>query len=100
MADHDEAQREIRKIAYDLWMKEGQPAGRDRDHWTTAKEIWAFRTRNGTVPVAESDGDAAEPVLAVENQAVQPELTDQAERTNAPRRDRAPARAGISRKKP
>lgn len=93
MADYDQAEREIRKIAYDLWIQEGRPEGRDREHWAAAKEIWAFRTRNDAVPVVKSDGADAEPVLAVENQAVQPELTDQAEQTNAPRRRRAPARA-------
>lgn len=40
----DEA--EIRRIAYRLWINEGQPEGRDRHHWETAKEIWAFQTRN------------------------------------------------------
>lgn len=43
MALSDKAQREIRKIAYSLWMQEGQPAGRDREHWEAAKEIWAFQ---------------------------------------------------------
>ncbi|UZF90385.1 DUF2934 domain-containing protein [Bosea sp. NBC_00550] len=39
-------QREIRKIAYGLWMKDGQPEGRDREHWEAAKEIWAYRSHN------------------------------------------------------
>ena len=44
---HDEkTQREIRKIAYDLWLKDGQPEGRDREHWEAAKEIWAYRSHN------------------------------------------------------
>jgi hypothetical protein len=43
MASKDTAQREIRKIAYALWMEQGQPDGRDREHWEAAKVIWAFR---------------------------------------------------------
>ncbi|KFC63633.1 hypothetical protein FG93_05759 [Bosea sp. LC85] len=43
MASKDSAQREIRKIAYALWMEQGQPDGRDREHWEAAKVIWAFR---------------------------------------------------------
>lgn len=39
----DKAQREIRKIAYALWMEDGQPEGRDREHWEAAKAIWTFR---------------------------------------------------------
>lgn len=41
----DKAQREIRKIAYALWMEDGQPEGRDREHWEAAKAIWTFRNR-------------------------------------------------------
>lgn len=46
MADVGNAQWEIRKIAYRLWMEEGQPEGRDREHWERAKEIWNFRHRD------------------------------------------------------
>ncbi len=42
----EKSQREIRKIAYAIWMQEGQPEGRDREHWEAAKEIWAFRSHN------------------------------------------------------
>ncbi|CAM5210950.1 hypothetical protein ARD30_03280 [Bosea thiooxidans] len=42
----EKSQREIRKIAYALWLKDGQPEGRDREHWEAAKEIWAFRSHN------------------------------------------------------
>ena len=46
MQQNDKTQHEIRKIAYDLWIKDGQPEGRDREHWEAAKEIWAFRSHN------------------------------------------------------
>ena len=39
MTLNEKSQREIRKIAYAIWMKEGQPEGRDREHWEAAKEL-------------------------------------------------------------
>ena len=55
MKQDDKTQHEIRKIAYDLWIKDGQPEGRDREHWEAAKEIWAFRSHNH---VLEESGDS------------------------------------------
>jgi hypothetical protein len=46
MTIDDKSQREIRKIAYGLWMQDGQPEGRDREHWEAAKEIWAFNSHD------------------------------------------------------
>ena len=46
MKQDDKTQHEIRKIAYGLWIKDGLPDGRDREHWEAAKEIWAFRSHN------------------------------------------------------
>lgn len=48
MTSDDKSLREIRKIAYGLWMQDGQPEGRDREHWEAAKEIWAFRSHDQT----------------------------------------------------
>lgn len=45
MSQTGKAEREIRKIAYALWMEEGQPEGRDYEHWEAAKAIWTFRNR-------------------------------------------------------
>lgn len=45
MSQLGKAEREIRRIAYALWMEEGQPDGRDREHWEAAKAIWTFRNR-------------------------------------------------------
>jgi len=42
-------EREIRKIAYALWMEQGQPEGRDHEHWEAAKAIWSFRNRTEEV---------------------------------------------------
>lgn len=51
----DKAQREIRKIAYALWMEDGQPEGRDREHWEAAKAIWTFRNSEAD----DADDEAA-----------------------------------------
>ncbi|WP_332698487.1 DUF2934 domain-containing protein [Bosea sp. (in: a-proteobacteria)] len=76
MADVGNAQREIRRIAYALWMEEGQPDGRDREHWEKAKEIWSFRHR---------DDEAAE----TKSQRSGSAAGDHAGQTNAPARRRA-----------
>jgi DNA-binding transcriptional LysR family regulator len=33
-----DSEEEIRRRAYDIWIREGSPAGRDREHWE-----WASR---------------------------------------------------------
>lgn len=43
MTIEDRAHREIRRIAYEIWEREGRPEGRDREHWEMAKEMWAFQ---------------------------------------------------------
>ena len=53
MQQDDKTQHEIRKIAYALWIEEGRPEGRDREHWEAAKEIWAFRSHNHALDDAE-----------------------------------------------
>lgn len=67
MANDDKAQREIRRIAYGLWAQEGQPEGRDREHWEAAKEIWSFRNRDA----ADSEPGSAS---AVESQGISDRL--------------------------
>ena len=34
---------EIQRIAYEIWQIEGEPAGRDREHWERAKRIFESR---------------------------------------------------------
>ncbi|MGX5735035.1 DUF2934 domain-containing protein [Bosea thiooxidans] len=46
----EKSQREITKIAHELWEKDGRPEGRDREHWEAAKELWAFRSHNHVLP--------------------------------------------------
>lgn len=34
---------EIRRIAYEIWQAEGEPSGRDREHWERARRIYESR---------------------------------------------------------
>ena len=49
-------QEEIRRIAYEIWQAEGEPEGRDREHWERAAAIHAGRGRpaGGSAPEGES----------------------------------------------
>jgi hypothetical protein len=38
--EHPTTEDEIRQIAYQLWLDEGCPHGRDRDHWFKAESVW------------------------------------------------------------
>jgi hypothetical protein len=78
MADEEELERRINERAYRIWLDEGQPQGRDKEHWELAK-----------FAVAQEDGLAStlvrplepqsEPIDAVENAAKFPILVDQGE---------------------
>jgi hypothetical protein len=35
-----ETQEEIRRIAYEIWEKEGRPEGRDVEHYLRAEAMW------------------------------------------------------------
>lgn len=39
-AQKHNADEEIRQIAYYLWLDEGCPGGRHREHWLKAEELW------------------------------------------------------------
>ena len=40
---HGPAEAEIQHAAYLLWIEEGRPEGRDREHWFAAKEMLVHR---------------------------------------------------------
>ena len=42
-ATHEPTETEIQHAAYLLWIENGQPAGRDQDHWFQAKEMLCHR---------------------------------------------------------
>lgn len=56
----EKSQHEIRKIAYALWIRDGQPEGRDREHWEAAKEIWAYRSHNHVLDDEDASRQPAE----------------------------------------
>lgn len=55
--DHDTDHTEIRRLAYQIWLKEGQPDGRDREHWGAAKAAWAIQ-RHGLHDAREQRASA------------------------------------------
>lgn len=87
MALSDKAEREIRKIAYSLWVRDGQPDGRDREHWEAAKELWAYQSaRHEEISVGP---EQAQPGHQAGNESGAAALDDRAERGPAPRRGRS-----------
>ena len=94
----------IRDRAYRLWLEEGQPDGRARDHWELASELIAIEdSQNSTLKPIQSGetgptGEPVEPILAVENEGEFPTLTDQGEGQAAPRRPAAPRKRAPARK--
>ncbi len=55
--NHDADHAEIRRLAYQIWLREGQPDGRDREHWAAAKAAWAMQ-RHGLHAVSEQQAGA------------------------------------------
>jgi DUF2934 family protein len=83
MVDQEEVENRIRERAFQIWLSEGQPDGRDREHWEMAK-----------LAIAEQDGLASalipselpepEPIEAVKNRGEFPTLVDQGEGQSPP----------------
>lgn len=73
----------IRSKAYELWVAEGRPEGRQDLHWAQAREIVALEDAGGppTVPVTD---ETVEPAVAFENQGEFPGLADQGEESAGP----------------
>ena len=40
-------EEEIRQIAYGIWEADGQPEGRDLEHWSKGEAIWQERQQEG-----------------------------------------------------
>ena len=80
MRDPDEDR--IRAKAHELWLADGQPHGRDEEHWVQAREIIAIQDSQGDtlLPAATGAEDPVEPAdEALRNLADFPNLTDQGE---------------------
>lgn len=46
----DNREEQLRQRAYDIWQSEGEPHGRDRDHWEQAERDFAPATSEGAEP--------------------------------------------------
>lgn len=69
----------IRRKAHELWNAEGQPHGRDQDHWDQAREMVAIEDSQKSTLLPRNTG-ADEPVedrQAATNYGDVPNLTDQ-----------------------
>ena len=86
--NRDPDEDRIREKAYHLWVAEGRPEGREKDHWELARELVAIEDsqRSTLLPPPLDDGEPIEPVEAFENQADVPGLTDQGEGEPGPSR--------------
>jgi hypothetical protein len=38
MADDQELEQRIRERAFEIWIEEGQPYGKDKEHWEKARQ--------------------------------------------------------------
>ncbi|TMJ35194.1 MAG: DUF2934 domain-containing protein [Alphaproteobacteria bacterium] len=100
----------IRERAYRLWLEEGQPQGKDAEHWEKARELLAIESdpEEGKEGVAEGYnkpgpwGEPVEQIAALENQGEFPTTTDQGEQ-EIPKQRRPTAskqRPRIAKKRP
>jgi hypothetical protein len=78
MVDQDEVEQRIRERAFRIWLDEGQPEGRDKEHWELAK--FAIAQHDGVAAaLLPAEAPRPEPIEAVKNQAEFPTLVDQGE---------------------
>lgn len=106
----DDREDRIRERAHRIWEEEGHPHGRDAAHWDMASEQIAIEEYQRLItrpnPLAGDpdarggQGEAIEPLIAVENQGEFPTMTDQGERETAPRRRGARAATPAEAAKP
>jgi hypothetical protein len=76
--DEKELEERIRLKAYEIWLEEGRPQGRDKEHWELAK--FAVAQQDGlSATLLPPEPPRPEPTEAVKNQAESPTLTDQGE---------------------
>jgi hypothetical protein len=78
MVDEDELEERIRRRAYSIWLEEGKPERRDKDHWEMAKLAIAHQDALATT-LLPPQPDRPEPIEAIKNQAEFPTLVDQGE---------------------
>jgi hypothetical protein len=104
MSQHSHEER-VRLRAYEIWLNEGKPEGREQRHWEMAREIVGYEDayQSTLVPVSGSAGEPVEPSLAFQSQGELPTLTDQGDSNSGPSRSpptataAAPKRAAAKR---
>jgi hypothetical protein len=78
MADDGDLERRIRERAFKIWIDEGQPEGRDQQHWALAE--FAISQADGlATTLLPPEPPRPEPIEAVLNQGEFPTLVDQGE---------------------
>jgi hypothetical protein len=93
MSEARDREERIRQKAHQIWIEEGRPEGRDREHWDMASELVAIEDSQLSTlrPPGPPSGEPVEPPEAYENQGEFPDLTDQGEAQSGPRRRRSNA---------
>jgi len=81
---HDER---VRLKAYEIWLNEGRPEGRDDRHWEMARELVGQQDAEKLALIPVTAGDTVEPAVSFENQADVPGLTDLGEDIAGPSRE-------------
>jgi hypothetical protein len=100
----------IRERAYRLWLDEGQPQGKEAEHWEKARELLALESdpeEGKEEPDAGYNnagpwGEPVEEASILENQGEFPTVTDQGEQQIPKKRKPAATkrRPSVSRKRP
>ena len=76
--DEKDLEERIRLKAYEIWVEEGRPQGREKAHWELAR--FAVAQQDGLpATLLPPEPPRPEPIEAVKNQAPFPTLTDQDE---------------------
>ena len=79
MTHHSHDER-VRVRAYEIWLNEGKPEGREQRHWEMAREIVGYEdAHRSTLQPVSGSGESAEPALSFQSQGDLPTLTDQGE---------------------
>jgi Protein of unknown function (DUF2934) len=86
-------EQRIRERAYRIWLEEGCPEGREKDHCDMATELVAIEDgQQATLKPIHQNlgpmGEPIEPLEAVQNAGEFPTLTDQSESENPKQRKR------------
>lgn len=98
----DDYNERVRRRAYQIWLEEGRPEGREEIHWEMARELVAIEDGQTSAlkPVRRSSADpelaadTVEPAAPAANMGELPTMTDAGEQTYPPERARAAGKSG------